>query len=412
MTAFYILAAVMALVATAFVLLPLLRPSSARLVERQAANVAIFRDQFADLESDLARGTLSHDQYAEARTELERRLLDESKPEGTATSSVARPRHAAALVLVLAVPLAAGALYWRWGEPETIALTAIAPPGTEQSSEQINQMVEQLAKRLQKQPGNAEGWFVLARSYYAMGKFGEAAAAFEKVSALEPNDANVLADYADALAMSRGRDISGPPEALIERALKIDPTQWKALAMAGTAAFDRKDYAQAVSLWERLRAAQPPESALAKSIQSSIAEARQLGKLGPAPVVAQAAAPVPSPAAADKSVSGTVSLSPALAGKAAPTDTVFVFARPADGTRMPLAVLRAQVKDLPLKFTLDDSLAMSPAATLSSHAQVVVAARVARGGGAAAQSGDLEGPSQTVKVGSRGLSLTIDQVIP
>lgn len=428
MTVFYILATCMALVATALLLWPLLRPSSAKLVERRAANVSIFRDQLSDLDSDLARGTLSADQYAEARTELERRLLDESRQDESAVIGAARPRYAAALVLALALPLASAALYWRLGEPEAIALTAIPAPGTERSEEQVNHMVEQLAQRLQKQPDNTEGWFVLARSYYAMGKFAEAAAAFEKVAALEPNDANVMADYADALAMSQGRELSGQPEALIERALKIDPTQWKALAMAGTLAFDRKDYAQAVSLWERLRAAQPPDSPLAKSIQSSIAEARLLGKLGPSTALAGAAVPpataTPSPASkpvapptasaasSGKSVSGTVSLSQTLAGKAAPTDTVFVFARPADGSKMPLAILRAQVKDLPLTFTLDDSSAMSPAATLSSHEQVVVLARVSRGGGAAAQSGDLEGLSQPIKVGTRGLNLTIDRIIP
>ncbi len=414
MVVFYVLATVMALVAIAFVLWPLLRPSGRARVERQAANVSIYRDQFADLEADLARGTLSSDQHAEARAELERRMLEESRQDAAASSAApARSRLRTATALALAVPLAAGLLYWHWGDPGAISLTTVATSDGHKSTEQIDQMVEQLAQRLQKQPDNAEGWFVLARSYYAMGKFAEASTAFAKVVALVPNDANVLADYADALAMSRGRNLSGPPEELIERALKIDPTQWKALAMAGTIAFERKDYVAAVGYWERLRATQPADSPLAKSIQGSIAEARELGKLGGE--VASASPPEkakPTAGTAEKAVSGTVRLSPALATKAAPNDTVFVFARPNDGSKMPLAVVRAQVKDLPLKFTLDDTRAMSPAAKISMHELVVVAARVARGGNVAAQSGDLEGPAQSVKVGSRDLILTIDQIVP
>ena len=199
---------------------------------------------------------------------------------------------------------------------------------------------------------------------------------------------------------------------LIERALAIDPTQWKALALAGTAAFNRKDYRKAVEYWERLRSRAEPDSELARSVASNIEEARQLGGLAaPAKVTANADAKS-QPQAATARVQGTVTLSAQLAGKSAPADTVFVFARAAEGPRMPLAIQRFQVKDLPVKFRLDDSQAMSPAMKLSNFADVVIGARVSKSANATPQSGDLQGYSKPVKVGAAGVAVVIDQVVP
>ena len=132
---------------------------------------------------------------------------------------------------------------------------------------------------------------------------------------------------------------------------------------------------------------------------------------GVRPAPAAQAAPPGSDKSAPTSVSGTVTLAKPLAGKAAPDDTVYVFARAAEGSRVPLAILRKQVKDLPLKFTLDDSMAMSPAAKLSGAPKVIVGARISKSGGALAQPGDLQGLSAPVAVGSSGLAIEISQVV-
>ncbi len=250
---------------------------------------------------------------------------------------------------------------------------------------QVEQMVQQLSARLEKEPENVEGWVILARTYYTMRKFPEAAAAYEKLTKLVPNEPELLADYADALAMSQGRDLSGKPLELVQAALKVDPTHWKALAMAGTAAFDRKDYKGAVEYWERLRDSQPADSPIVKTISASIDEARQLGGMPPASArrrtraaegragidgAAVAAAPKAgatksAAATTGTTVGGTVNLSDAIKSKAAPTDTVFIFARAAEGSRMPLALTQVKVSELPAKFTLDDSMAMSKDMKLS-----------------------------------------------
>ncbi len=164
------------------------------------------------------------------------------------------------------------------------------------------------------------------------------------------------------------------------------------------------------------------QAPIGQQIQASIDEARQLGgmpRAAGAPAVAatskaqepQKKSPASAPSAM-KSVSGTVSVAGSLGNKFSPTDAVFVFARPADGSRMPIAILKAQAKDLPLKFTLDDSSAMSPQVKLSGFDQVIVAARISKSGNAMPASGDLEGSTQPVKVGSAGITLTIDRVLP
>jgi cytochrome c-type biogenesis protein CcmH len=430
-TAFIAIATVMVVIALAWLLWPLLRSARRSTVERHVANAAIYRDQFADLDADLRRGIISEAQYAEARAELERRLLDEGRADAKASAAPIAPSRTTALVVALSVPVVAGLLYWKLGAPD--AFSPIATPvdsGHQLSADQVNDMVQKLAARLEKEPDNIDGWAILAKTYYTMRKFPEAAAAYEKLNKLVPNEPDLLADYADALAMSQGRALAGKPLELVEAALKVDPTHWKALAMAGTAAFDRKDYKAAVDYWERLRTSQPADSQIAQQISASIDEARRLGGLAAAPATAaaqQKAAPaMASPAAATAAagaakgaaaasgttVGGTVDLSAAMKAKVGPTDIVFIFARAAEGSRMPLALTQVKASELPAKFTLDDSMAMSKDMKLSSVPSVIVGARVSRSGRPMPSSGDLEGLSKAVALGTKDVAVTIDRVLP
>ncbi len=430
MTAFIAVATVMVVIALGWLLWPLLRTGSRGTVERHAANASIYRDQFADLEADLARGTISEPQYREARQELERRLLDEARVDSAPSAPAVSSGKKSALVLALAVPLLAGLMYWKLGAPDAFSPLATTPEAAHQlTPDQVNEMVVRLAERLKKEPDNVEGWVILARTYYTMGRFPEAAAAYEKLTQLVQNEPDLLADYADALAMSQGRNLSGKPSELVQQALKLNPTHWKALAMAGTAAFDLKDYKGAVEYWEKLRASQPADSPIAQSITNSINEARQLGGMPPgAPVVvAEQKAAVPAvpagkasastaakaaPGATATTVGGTVNLSDAIKAKAGPTDTVFIFARAAEGSRMPLALTQMKVSELPARFTLDDSMAMSPDMKLSTVPSVVVGARVSKTGRPMPSSGDLEGLSKPVAVGAKDVTVMIDRVLP
>jgi cytochrome c-type biogenesis protein CcmH len=283
--------------------------------------------------------------------------------------------------------------------------------------QQIESMVGKLAERLKANPDDAEGWMMLARSYAVLGRFAEAIPAYAHAAELEPNNASLLADYADAVAAPQQTAKNPRSLALIERALKADPKHLKALALAGSAAFDRGEYAVAIAYWQKIADQLPPGSALAPRVQAMIGEAR--GKLvgagaASAPPVSLAVARPPASAAkatTGTSVSGTVTLDPALAAQAAPGDSVFVFARAANGGRMPLAVQRAQVKDLPLAFRLDDSMAMAPGLTLSSAAQLTVGARISKSGTAIAQPGDLAGETTGVAAGASNIAIRIGTVV-
>jgi cytochrome c-type biogenesis protein CcmH len=200
--------------------------------------------------------------------------------------------------------------------------------------------------------------------------------------------------------------------ALVERALKIDPKHVKALALAGTAAFNRGDFAAAVRLWERLAEAAPPDAGFRDQVQGMIAEARQRGGLAPAAPVAAPKPMASASAPAGAGVRGTVRLASALAAKAAPEDTLFIVARASEGPRMPLAILRKQVKDLPVEFALDDAMAMTPETRLSLFPKIVIEARIAKSGLAQPGPGDLTGRSSPVANGTRNVAVEINQVVP
>jgi len=402
--AFWLLAALLAVAALAFVLPSLLarreRPAGAT---GEAANIAVYRDQVAELDADLAAGTLARDQYDEARRELERRLLDDVRA-AQAVAPAASGSQATAVVVGLAIPLVAALLYFGVGNPGAISPPAAHGDGQTITLQQIEGMVGRLAERMKENPDDVKGWTMLGRSYAVLDRHAEAAAAYANAVKRSPPDAQLLADYADALAMAQGRTLAGEPEKLIRQALTVDPKNVKALALAGTAAFQRKDFKGAIAHWQVILEVVPPDSDMAASVKDSIGDAQKM-----AGIVAE---PAPAPkAAASSAVNGTVSLAPALAGKAAPDDAVFIFARPAEGPRMPLAVTRKRVRDLPAAFTLDDSMAMTPAAKLSGHERVVIGARISKSGNPVAQPGDLEGLSAPVRPGASGIRVEISAEI-
>ena len=407
--------------------------------------LATLRQQLLQLKSLHEQGVLDAARYEESRAPLERKLVDAVTAAGAGTAGTAGataataatavpaageapPRPSRALVAGLSslVVMVACAGYLWTGAPELISGTpraaapasADAAPGEAQTPgpAQISAMVEKLAARLKDTPDDAQGWSMLARAYAVLGRTEDAVPAYAKAVALRGDDASLLADYADVLAVRNGRKLDGEPMQLVARALQIDPVNPKALALAGTAAFDNKDFAGAVAQWEKLLQAVPAGSDYHAQVQAGIAEARQLGKMPPSAVPAvndanAAAAAAPAVAAKGASISGSVSMASALAAQAAPGDTVFVFARAAEGSRLPLAVLRKQVKDLPFDFELDDSMAMSPAAKLSGAAQVVVGVRVSKTGEAMPQDGDLTGQSAPVVPGAKGLKIAITDVV-
>jgi cytochrome c-type biogenesis protein CcmH len=387
MILFWAIGAVLAAAALVLVLRPLLFMKKHPGVSRPEANLSIHRDQLRELDADLAAGRLAAADYERARTELEARLLEDVVAEpGVPRGGGAR---ALAVTVALVVPLCAAALYFAVGNPGAIDSPAV----------HVETMVKRLAAHLRENPDDTAGWKLLGRSYASLERFPEAADAYAKAAVRAPRDAQLLADFAEALAMARGRRLEGEPEQLIARALELEPANLKALALAGTAAFVRKDYAAAAAQWEKMLPLVAADSEDARSIQASIEEARTLAGSEARPLMGK------------RELKGTVSLSSELKTKAAPDDTVFIFARAAEGPPMPLAVLRKQVRDLPLAFSLDDSMAMAPGMRLSGFPRVIVAARVSKSGDAAPRPGDLQGSSAPVANDASGVTVLIDSVV-
>jgi cytochrome c-type biogenesis protein CcmH len=333
---------------------------------------------------------------------------------------------ATAAFLALAIPLLGAGMYQHLGSPAAIDAPSAAQGGTDGvTADQVEGLVKQLAERMQSNPDDLQGWTLLARTYAAMQKFPEAAKAYERATALAPDNAALLADRADVMAVLQGQRAAGEPAKLIARALEIDPRNLKALALAGSVAYEEGDYDRAIARWTQARELATPASDFANNLEQGIRDARA-AQGGPAsvamaspaaqpPIQGDPVAVTPAPPAsvgAGARVAGRVTLSPQLAGNVSPGDTVFIFARAIEGPRMPLAIVRKTVADLPISFVLDDSMAMSPAMKLSNFANVVVGARISKTGNAMPSPGDLSGQVSGVKLGAEGLQIVIDSVQP
>lgn len=400
--------------------------------------------QLADLH---ASGTLPEAPYQEAKAKLERQLLDAvmggaevpANPESGSATLVSPapeppPRVSRKMLWgMIAFVAATGAVgYYLVGTPSawqtgphgtgmsTAATDGEATSGNSAASgssaphamneDQIKGMVEGLVAKLKAEPNNPEGWAMLARTYAALRRFDESLPAYRKAIEQRPDEAQLYADYADALAVTQGRKLEGEPVKLIDKALSLDANNFKALSLSGTIAYDKQDYKTAASLWERAVQHAPADNPeLARQMRSALDDARQRAGL---PALKADAVKANNPATASNSqISGTVSLSAGLAGKVAPDDTVFIYAKAAQGPKMPLAIIRKQVRDLPYKFELSDVMAMAPQFKLSGFSDVIVNARVSKSGDAMPQPGDWIGQSDTIKVGTKDVSIEIKDAL-
>lgn len=430
MTALWIIV-VLLLLATLLCLIPPLLQRAPAAQPASEANVrAFYLAQREQLRRDMDNGSLTAAAGMRAEEELQRDLLqdlDLRRGRGAPWAGQRAGITAACLLTVL-IPVAAVLLYGQLGNPRAAASASAGQPAEPHAANAGNDMtlaINALAQRLRTAPDDADGWYMLARSYETLGRYTDAVAAYQQVLRLVPGQPAVLADLADALLSANQGNPDDASIAAVAQALAAQPDQPKALALAGMMALRRGDAAEALAHWERLQAQLPPDSEAARQIQSNIAQARAMAGApasatatasapGSAPVSASApaAGAAPTPAVTAARISGRASIADALRGRVQPSDTVFILARPEEGSRMPLAILRMQVSDLPRDFVLDDSSAMSPDATLSRASKVRVEIRVSKSGTAAARAGDLGGALSGIGVHADGLTLVADTVVP
>lgn len=407
---------------------PLLKQPSTATAE-QEKTLPVYRQQFFELEQDRASGLLTEEQYRAARSELERRVLEETETGEvqTPTTGGLMNLRLVALSLGMIIPAASGVLYWTLGNPAAMTHPAVSSAASRgagedsQMADSLNVLIEQLRKKLEQSPNDPVGWGLLARSYMAMERYAEAVPIFERATKLDPDNASLLADYADAIGVHQGRKLDGKPETLIQKALKLDPHNVKALMLSGTIAYNRKDFARAAKEWEDAHAYLPPDDQESSDqLRASIAEAKRRLGGGPSmnmlvanpPMAPEKAAKPAAQSEQSRAITGKVVLGPNVAGKGALPDTLFVFARDVAGPPMPVSIVRASRKDLPFTFRLDDSTSPMPSRKLSDIDTVVIVARLSKSGKAMAESGDLEGMSQPIKPGTENITVIIDRERP
>ena len=392
MMSFLIPAFCILLLTLGLLLRPLFFRRQAASTSRRQMNAAIYREELERLEQERQLGEIDHASYEIAHAELRQRLfqdtqeLDDQASFGSTKKTI--------VFVCLAIVLLSSGIYFYQGDALKIAEENTKQPV---SQADVEKMVSEFAAKMEKDPTNLQGWAMLARSYRVMGRIPDAIKAYERAGSYINNQPELLADYADLLAANANGNFSGKPHQLIAQALKLDPNNFLALWLAGSDAFSTNQFALAVQTWEKLVKQLPPQSEEARAVMNSIAEARAKGGL-PAPV-----------ALAGKGISGVITIATDLASRVKPDQLVMVIARK-PGERMPVAVLRTPVSAFPMRFALDDSLAMNPAALISQQSEVTIEVRISKAGMAKVETGDLISNVQTVKVGSSNLRINVDQV--
>jgi cytochrome c-type biogenesis protein CcmH len=388
------------------------------------ANAKVYRDQIRDLDREHDSGHISDEEWQQSRDELSLRLLEDTSAKDDPQIKQQKPAVWTAIFVLVAVPLSTLGLYAGLGEP--VALDPMAAKAPQQASPmEMLKMAENLAQRLEEKPDNLQGWVMLGRTYRSLEQFDKSIQAYDRALKLSADD-DLSLERVEVIAMKTQGNFEGEPWRVIRDILQRDPQNYGALLMAGSASFSHHKYEDALNFWLAARKTLDAQNPDLPELDNAIASVQE--KLGIKPgslAVGQAVASVPAPttsaapaagasASANSagSVSGQVTLSAALKSKVSATDVVFVYATPANGERMPLAIFKTTVAQLPLSFRLDDSTAMSPERKLSSAGEVFVKVRVSKSGNAMPQSGDLSGSLGPVKVGAKGLSLEIKDQVP
>ena len=419
---FMLLALAMCLCIAAVFIWFLIRQRPVRTSASQAKlNTSVYRAQISDLDFEHQSGHISAQEWQQTRDELSQRLLEDTSVGDDPGARKEKPALWTALLIGLTLPVASLSMYLWVGEPQALQAMATVPPEKAMQAE-LSGMAQTLAKKLEANPDNQEGWVMLGRSYRTLEKYDNAVSAYDRSLKLSPDD-GVKLERAEVLALKAQGNFDGEPWNVIREILKKDPQQKGALLLAGSASYAHDKYADALRYWQQARKLLAADHPDVPSLEGAIATAQN--KLGlpvtpptsspQAPAAASGAgatASVSSGAQAGLNITGRISLAAALKDKASPTDMVYVYASPANGDRMPLAIFKSTVAKLPLNFTLDDSTAMLPERKLSGAGEVILKARISKSGNAIPQSGDLTGTLGPVKVGAKGLMLEIKEQIP
>lgn len=397
MTLFIALAVLVIGLAVLILTLSILRSPTASSANQSQSNLLILQESLDSLEKEFQEGLITQEQYAFQKAEIEQRTIDDVVRVKEKSAPKQHQGRWLAYGLITCVPLAVVGIYLLLGNPAALFIAK------DPQVQQIQEMVSQLEKKLQAEPSNVDGWMFLGRSYAAMNRLTEAKMAYQKAIALDPKNDNLLADLADLTAF-QSKSINAEALEYLNQALTINPKNPKALALRGSAAFDQKNYAAAIKDWTLAVAVlDPKDQEFISGLKNSIQEAQDLLKKNNSSVTTKMSSDI---------LAGKVSVTGKLLTQVSPTDTVFIYARAANGPRMPLAIIRFTANELPRSFELNDSQAMSPQMSLSKFNTLTIIARISKSGNATPQTGDLIGEIENVPLGTKNITLVIDKIQP
>lgn len=413
MTSFFIGAVLLALLAIAFVVVPLRRGATAAKVDRLAMNQAIFDQKKAELEQEFANAVYSREEYEDALVELQRTFLDDVRGADSNRVGQAVSVKGLAVMLILLIPVSAGLLYLQFSTGFQVNSQSQNQVAGQQQS--MDDAITALLARLQEQPGDIEGWKLLGRSYFAQQDYAKAAQVYEKLKQItQSSDPDALVGLAEASAYMINMRFTSEHKRLLRTALEINPEHERALWYSGYAAYQNEDYRRAAEYWQRLLEQVPPGQEDVKSALSKfLADAQQ--KAGMESVATASS----QQASEGKQTEGrqiqvTVTIDPALTEQVNDSDTLFVYARAAQGPKMPLALVRLQPANWPLSVNLNQQQSMIENMSLASFDVVQVIARVSKSGMATPQTGDLIGESEPIdlQTNSQPVTVQISTIVP
>lgn len=400
---FWVLAVVLLVIGVILVVMPLFNRQLPDTVDGKQRNLQIARQQLADLKRQLEDGLLTQTQFDQQYQELQHNFHDDlGAIDPVATKAAGNGRWMIPVVGLL-IPMLSILLYFQLGDPDAMQKAEIQQQN-QQAMTKMEGMITAIIERLKKNPDDMEGWSMLGRSYLYMQKYAQAAEVFAKLHQFQPENVDVMLDYANSLAMSRNGQLNGEPSELVYKAIAMQPENHTALWLASLAKAEAGEFAAATGYLKKLAGLLPPDSGGLEQIRQLQAEidARQSTQPDTAG----------TPVAANTNISVKVSMDAEVKDKVDPQQTVFIYAQALNGPKMPLAITRKQVVDLPLSLVLNDSMAMRPDMHLSNFKQLKILARVSKTGNASTQAGDFIGFTElNVSDENPSVSVVINQEV-
>ncbi len=440
---FWVLMILMLLIAIGMLVFPLLKARQYSALAYKDSNLTINDEKIQELDLDLQEGRIDQQYYKAAREELDRELLIDIPAESKETAgehytNAAKRHPALALMISVFIPMIALLLYLDLGvydaSDEAFMASQKQQPVDKQPS--IEEMTRKLEAKIAKEGGSVREWIMLARSHKYLGENALAAKAFAVALEQDAENAQLMLELAEVLALNNSRVFSDEARALVLKAQELEPDNPNTLWFAGVAEFQRGNHHKAIAHLTKLLPLAGGDVEVMKSVISVIAKSRQaivdageempelekmigLEHMMAEANVASAAAsmkPAEKPAAAQASETSLeilVDVSDQVRQKFDANDIVFVYAKAKQGPRVPLAAKRLTLAELPASIVLDDSMAMVEGMSMSAFDELVISARVSKMGSAIAQSGDYIGQIDVMdKTAGKKLNIVIDTIVP